>query len=63
MNVKYCHQRNYKFLIFIREKKILLMNILNKSGDNIEPWCIPGQISDHLLYEKPTLVLCFLKLR
>ena len=24
---------------------------------------IPRQISDHLLYEEPTLVLCFLKLK
>ena len=39
------------------------MNILNNSGPNIEPWGIPRQISDHLLYEEPTLVLCFLKLR
>ena len=45
------------------KKKILLMNILNKSGPNIEPCGIPRQISDHLLYEEPTLVLCFLKLR
>ena len=45
------------------KKKISLMNILNKSGPNIESWRIPRQISDHLLYEEPTLVLCFLKLR
>ena len=48
---------------FSRKKKILLMNILNNSGPNIEPWDIPRQISDHLLYEEPTLALCFLKLR
>ena len=40
-----------------------MINILNNSGPNIEPWGIPQQISDHLLYEEPTLVLCFLKLR
>ena len=45
------------------KKKILLMNLLNKSGPNIEPCGIPWQISDHLLYEEPTLVLWFLKLR
>ena len=45
------------------KKKILLMNILNNIGPNIEPWGIRQQISDHLLYEEPTLVLCFLKLR
>ena len=39
---------------FSTKKKISLMNILNNSGPNI---------SDHLLYEEPTLVLCFLKLR
>ena len=39
------------------------MNILNNIGPNIEPWGIRQQISDHLLYEEPTLVLCFLKLR
>ena len=38
------------------------MNILNNSGPNIEPWGIPWQILDHLLYEEPTLVLSFLKL-
>ena len=48
---------------FSTKKEISLMNILNNSGLNIEPWGIPRQISDHLLYEEPTLVLCFLKLR
>ena len=48
---------------FSTKKKISLLNILNNSGPNIEPWGIPQQISDHLLYEVPTLVLCFLKLR
>ena len=33
------------------------MNILNNSSLNIEPWGIPRQISNHLLYEEPTLVL------
>ena len=36
------------------------MNILNNSGTNIEPSGVPRQISDHLLYEEPTLVLRFL---
>ena len=48
---------------FYTKKKISLMNILNNSGPNIEPRGIPPQISDHLLYEGPTLVLCLLKLR
>ena len=48
---------------FSTKKKISLMNILNNSGPNIEPWGIPWQISDHLLYEEPTLGLCLLKLR
>ena len=48
---------------FSTKKKISLMNILNNSGPNNEPWVIPQQISDHLLYEEPTLVLYFLKLR
>ena len=48
---------------FFTKKKILLINILKNSGPNIEPWGIPQQISNHLLYEEPTLVLCFLKLR
>ena len=48
---------------FYTKKKISLMNILNNSGPNIEPWAIPRQISDHLHYEEPTLVLCFPKLR
>ena len=47
---------------FSRKNKISLMNILNNSGPNIEPWGIPWQILDHLLYEEPTLVLSFLKL-
>ena len=42
---------------FSTKKKISLINILNNSGPNIEPWGIPKQISDHLLYEEPTLVL------
>ena len=48
---------------FSTKNKISLMNILNNSGLNIEPWGISRQISDHFLYEKPTLVLCFLKLK
>ena len=39
------------------------MNILNNSGPNREPCGIAQQISDHVLYEEPTLGLCFLKLR
>ena len=39
------------------------MNTLNNSGPNIEAWGIPQQITDHLLYEEPTLVLSLLKLR
>ena len=39
------------------------MNILNNSGPNIEPCGITWQISDHLLYEEPILVIYFLKLR
>ena len=35
---------------FSTEKKTTLMNILNNSGPNIEPWDIPQQIPDHLLY-------------
>ena len=45
---------------FSTKNKISLMNILNNSGPNIEPWAVP---SDHLLYEEPTLFLRFLKLR
>ena len=45
---------------FSTKKKISLMS---KSGPNIEPWGIPQQISDHVLFEEPTLVLCFLRLR
>ena len=48
---------------FSTKKKISLMDILNNSGPNNEPWGIAWQISDHLLYEEPTLVLCFLKLK
>ena len=48
---------------FSTKKKIPLMNILINSGPNIEPCGIPQLISDHLLYEETTLVLCFLKLR
>ena len=36
---------------FSTKKKISFMNILNNSP-NIEPWGIPRQISDHLLYEE-----------
>ena len=39
------------------------MNMLNNSGPNIEPWGVSQQVSDHLLYEEPSLVLCFRKLR
>ena len=45
---------------FSTKKKISLINILNNSGPNIEPWGIPRLISDHLLYEEPILVLCLL---
>ena len=48
---------------FPTKKEIPLIKILDNSGPNIEPWGIPRQISDHLLNEEPTLVLCFLKLR
>ena len=48
---------------FSFKKKISLMNILNNNRHNIEPFGIPQQISDHLLYQEPTLVLHFLKLR
>ena len=43
------------------KKKIPLMDIWNNSGPNLEPCVIPWQISDHLLYEEPTLVLYFLE--
>ena len=46
---------------FSTKKEISLMNILNNSGPNIEPWGVPQQISDHSLYEEPTLVLCFIQ--
>ena len=39
------------------------MNTLNHNGSNIEPCGIPQQNLDHLLYEEPILVLCFLELR
>ena len=39
------------------------MNISNIRGPNIEPSGIPWEISDHVLYEEPTLILYFLKLR
>ena len=48
---------------FSTKKKISLTNILKNSGPNIEPWGISRQISDHSLYEEPTLGPCFLKLR
>ena len=35
---------------FSTKNKLSLMNILNNSGPNIEPWGIPWQISDHSLY-------------
>ena len=41
---------------FSRKKKISLMKIVNNNGPNIEPWGNPQQISDHLLYEEPTLI-------
>ena len=47
---------------FSTKNKISLMNILNNSRLTIEPCGIPWQISDHLLYEEPTLVLWFFKL-
>ena len=47
---------------FPTNNKILLMNILNNNGLNIEPCGILRQISDHLLYEEPALVLWFFKL-
>ena len=43
------------------KKRIPLMDIWNNSGPNIEPCVIPWQISDHLLYEEPTLVLYFVE--
>ena len=43
------------------KKKMSLMNIWNNNGPNIKPYGIPRQISDQLLYEEPSLVLCFLK--
>ena len=48
---------------FSLKKKISLMNILNNNAPNIESCDIPSQISDHLLYKEPTLVLCLLKLK
>ena len=40
------------------------MNILNNNRpSNIEPCGIPQLISDHLLYEEPTLFLWFFKLK
>ena len=48
---------------FSTKNKISLINILNNNGPNVEPCDTPRQISDHLLYEEPTLVLCFFKLR
>ena len=47
---------------FSKKKKLSLMNISNNNESNIEPCGIPQQISCHLLYEEPNLVLCFLKL-
>ena len=56
---KYTALSSAKLQIFdsSTKKKISLMNILNNSGPNIEPWGIPQQISE------PTLVLYFPKLR
>ena len=48
---------------FPTKKKISFVHTLNNSRPNIEPYGISQQIPDHLLYEKPTLVLCFLKLK
>ena len=48
---------------FSTKKEISLINILNKSGPNIEPCGIPRETSDHFLYKEPIAVLCFLKLR
>ena len=48
---------------FSTKTKISLMNILNNSGLNVELCGIPWQILDHLLYDEPTLFLCFLKPR
>ena len=47
---------------FSTKNKISLINILNNNGPNVETCGIPWEISDHLLYEEPTLVLCFFKL-
>ena len=35
-------------------------NLLNTNGPSIEPWGTPKSISNHVLYELFTLVLCFL---
>ena len=54
----------HEYIAFSSVKlQIPLMNISNNSGPNIEPHGILRQISDHFLYEEPTLVLCFLRLR
>ena len=47
---------------FSTKNKISLMIMLNYNGPNSEPCGIPWQISEHLLFEEPTLVLCFFKL-
>ena len=47
---------------FSTKNKILLMNILKNNGLNIEPCGILQQISGHLQYEEPTLVLWFFQL-
>ena len=41
------------------KSNISLMNILNNNRHNTEICGIPQKISDHLLYEEPTLVLWF----
>ena len=47
---------------FSTKNEISLINISNNSGPNIRPCGIPQKITDHLLFEEPTLVLCFFKL-
>ena len=47
---------------FTKNKISLMMNIKNNNGPNIEACSISRQISDHLLYEEPTLVIFVFKL-
>ena len=47
---------------FSTKNDIFLINIFNNNGIDIEPCGIPRQTSGHMLYEEPTLVLCFFKL-